>query len=481
MPDNMSKEDLDFLRKLRGSIEGPPEATTKRDAKYIEYSKDSQKIQLPQGMKIRAAINELKKIEEEQETDCNLLQEYKEYYYKDVLHAMKVTTLEVFGWIPSETNPRNRPTYINILTDIRDGERFYENCFYGTILASSWEDARISTSIDPYSGVASIRIQTKQLYKEQANDFLEKVENTLRTQSIYKGKSIVVTSATEYGRFDFNIVELKTNNNMVYNPKETRSIQRDVIFPLNRGQKRVILFTGSYGNGKTEAIQSIGRQGLLNGQTFFYVKENHLFTSLLKVANNYGDNPIVYLEDIDEIASGNLRDSRMNDILNTVDGTELKGSGIQILLTTNHPEKLSGPFRRFGRIDVIINITSPTKETAIAIIKGYVESNNTAPLTLGANNSSSNIDWKKVQEALPNTSGAAYAEMGKRIRSWVESGETLSTELVLEGIESTLDQIELMGKPIPKDKSLKGALKILLSEARQKEYWNDDDDEEDDE
>ena len=469
----MSQQD-EILKKLAQLLNpNPPE---KVDAKHIKYSEDTQSIIVPKGMPMNKAGDECYRIWEEEETDCVVLQQYPGWHWKDVLFSLKVSALETFGWVSAESTPRDKPMYVNITVDIVNGKPLYENCFYGTIRISAWEMAKCQVDISR-SGVVSVGISCKQRYKDRANAFTQFIETQLLTNSIYRGKSLRVVHGSEYGNLEFEIIEIKDNPNIILNPQLERDIQRNVIYELGLDkEKRVYLFQGSYGNAKTETILSIGKKAVEKGMTFFYVKNASLFTSVLTIAPQYGHCG-VFLEDIDEISSGEGRGASDNDILNKLDGFDTKNSGIKVYLTTNHANKLNPALRRPGRLDYVFLMGNPTLETAIKILQRYIQISSSTPSIPGQSvTGTESIDWDKVKEVLPDVCGAVIAEMGKRLRQWVAQGEVLNTQLVLEAVESLSGQISLMAEPVVIDDSLEKAIKVVMRSALQGSqiYWDED-------
>ena len=458
MANEYSVEDLSLLLQKIKELKEVPE---KVDPKYVIYGDEKlQSIVLPPGMSLENAIEELIRIKKEKETECRVLQQYENWHWKDVLAAIKKAATDMFGWVSAKSTKKDKPILLNIIVDIKNGQPIYEECFYGKIQVTAWTDkeskqpAICEVGISR-TGTVSVIIDTIVEYKDRANAFLQLIEETLRTSSIYKNRAIRVTHGSQYGELEFEIMELKSNPNIILNKDTELIIERDIKHELTLDrEKRIYLFTGSYGNGKTETILKIGKQSIEeNNMTFFYVKNSKLFTSVISIAPQYGHCG-VFLEDIDEIASGSERDGAANDILNKMDGLDTKGFGIKVFLTTNHPERLNPALRRPGRLDRVIPILNPTKEIATKILQTYViqglqliKSSKGLP----PSNNSQKVDWNHIEDLIPDVSGAVIAEIGKRLKQWITIGLPLDTQLVLEALESMKGQIELMNSPIEKE------------------------------
>lgn len=198
--------------------------------------------------------------------------------------------------------------------------------------------------------------------------------------------------------------------------------------------KRTFLFTGNYGNGKTEVAMQVGRIAVReHNMSFFYVKDASVFEQLLVQSKKYQP-AIIFLEDIDEIGSGEQRDARMNSILNTLDGVQTKGNNLITIFTTNHPKRINSAMRRPGRIDLVVQFENPDKVATKKIMQTY----------FGSIEGSDKLDYDKLAAAMPNAQGAVIAEICKRGVKLASRSNHIDDGMVLACIESIKFQIELM-------------------------------------
>ncbi len=79
---------------------------------------------------------------------------------------------------------------------------------------------------------------------------------------------------------------------------------------------------------------------------------------------------VVFAEDVDRVTDGE-RDVNMDDILNTIDGVESKGTEIITILTTNHVENIDQAMLRPGRLDSVISVSPPDAAAAQKLVKIY--------------------------------------------------------------------------------------------------------------
>jgi SpoVK/Ycf46/Vps4 family AAA+-type ATPase len=283
----------------------------------------------------------------------------------------------------------------------------------------------------------------------------------------------VVTDGGD-GKLNFKIIENKPSDKIILNEDTEMVIDEFVLASLSETGKRTYLLTGGYGNGKTESVMRIGRVAVEEHKmSFFYVKDSSLFEAMLNLSKNYQP-AIIFLEDIDEIASGSNRDSRMNSILNILDGVETKGNNLTVVFTTNHPEKINKALRRPGRIDLMIKFENPTYDTTGKILKAYF---------IGMSGEES-LDYDKCVKAISDIKtinagdktdktvgvpGAVIAEICKRaVKLAAKKGGEISDRVVISSVSSIKYQVELMAGDVeetPKEKKLWDMVFGQISEA----------------
>lgn len=404
------------------------------DAKEITTNTvagDTETIIIPHNMSKLQASKELERQHKEEETIIDLVHQYEVWDGKDALVAVMKTIQKTFGWIHGQPimsmfGPIN-PREIQIVVDIKDGKEVHENCFVGDFCVTAWDNAKGSVGMGP--GGTYVKFALKKKHKERAHKFFADVEQQLKTASIYKGKSIILD---ENG---FAFVENKGSKDIILNDAEELVIKNLIIAPLAKDGKRCILFTGPYGTGKTETAMRIGREANSRGITFIYCKDSDQFSNLLDTAKLYQP-AVVFMEDIDEIGSGEERDSDMNEILNTLDGVQTKGNDITVIFTTNHENRINKALRRPGRIDIILKFNKLEKS---AVKKVYDRLLFDVP---GYNN----IDTEGLSYKTPEVQGAVIAEICKRAKRMAECTEDgqLTDTIVETAIESMKSQIAFM-------------------------------------
>ena len=397
-------------------------------------SEETQTIIIPKGMSKLAASKELKNQWDEEETEIDMALELKEWQPRDGIHAIMIALEKTFGWINAQSTFFSTPMELQITTDIKDGKVIKKDAFLGKMKCASWDNAMADVGISrDRTGrelFAFFVINVKKKHKTRVKKFFDLIQETLKTQSIYKGKSVMVKQS------GFEFVENKGEKNIILNMDEERIVNNLVIRPLGKPGKRTFLFTGIYGTGKTETALRVGREANSKGMTFFYLKDPTLFSETLESAKQYAPS-LLFLEDIDEIGSGEERDNRMNDLLNTLDGVQTKGQNLTVIFTTNHENRINKAMRRPGRIDLVVKFKVCEKDTTKKIYEAILK----------AIPGFETLDLEAITSYTPVVQGAVIAEICKRSIDTAEEYGAISNEIVMTSIDSMKHQLEFMDAP----------------------------------
>ena len=438
---------------LKAVMQAVGEQERKNQAQ-TEFSKEVKRIILPSSMNKLEGSKELKRQWEDEETKINVDRLFGDWNWKDVLVATKKAAERHFGWIQGKTTVgmfgTTRPREIEVVTDIKDGKAITETCFYGEFTATVWEDAVVNV------GPSVLTCVVKKRYANDVREFFNLVQEILDKESIFRGKAITVTRKEDpWGgedSLDFNIFEMNCSDKIVLNDDIKGIVKNFIVDDLGEEGKRCYLFSGSYGNGKTEVAMQVGREGIKKGMAFFYCKDADMFPMLLAQAINY--NPaLVFLEDIDEIGSGSDRGADMNKILNTLDGVQSKGKNLTVIFTTNHEKRINPALRRPGRIDLVVNFGNPNKDSVAQIYSTYFKD-------LAGQDQ---LDYMALAEGTPDCPGAVVAEIAKRAHKLCVKRGGASNELVKAAVDSMSHHLKLMKEDVEEPKH--GNMTITVSGA----------------
>jgi len=273
---------------------------------------------------------------------------------------------------------------------------------------------------------------------EVVKDLVDRVRHYIREYSIYRGKAISLDFSDEFDPEEFAVEDVapefldlsrvnqeelvlpETVYRMVqdnlFTPVEKTDLCRKFGIPLRRG----VLLAGTYGVGKTLTAQIQALKATRNGWTFIYLKNVRHLANTLRVARQYSP-AVVFAEDVDSVMQGEQRTDEMNEILNTVDGIELKGKEVLVVLTTNHADRINPAMVRPGRIDALIEMVPPDSVAAQKLLKVY-----------GKGLMNPDADFSKVGAILAGQRPAMIAETVQRSKlSAVTRMAVNETELVI--------------------------------------------------
>lgn len=430
------------------------EETEKRNQAETVFSKEAKRIILPASMNKLQGSHELKRQWDDEETVIEVDRNFSNWNWKDVLVATKKAAERHFGWIQGKTTVTmfgtKRPHEIEVLTDIVDGVKKTETCFYGEFTATVWEEGTVEVGPDWVSATV------KKRYAQEARDFFALIQEILDKESIFRGKAITVNKKTDpWGgvSLDFDVFEMKVSDRIVLNADIKGIVKNFIVDDLGQEGKRCYLFSGGYGNGKTEVAMQIGGEGIKKGMAYFYCKDADVFPLLLNQAVNYQP-CVVFLEDVDEIGSGTKRDADMNRILNTLDGVQTKGNNLTVIFTTNHEKRINPALRRPGRIDLVVNFANPDKDSVAKIFEIYLKDLE----------GSDKLDYKALAENTPDCPGAVIAEIAKRAYKLCKKRGTTSDELVKAASDSMKHHLKLMKEDVEEIQN--GNMTIQVSNAK---------------
>lgn len=136
-----------------------------------------------------------------------------------------------------------------------------------------------------------------------------------------------------------------------------------------------------------------------------------MFEHLIPYLKNYQP-CLVFAEDVDQISEGN-RDSAMNDLLNQLDGNELKNVDVTFIFTTNSQDKIHPGMRRPGRIDQLVHFDYCDKNSIQKIFQLYAEGFKGAE----------NINYEEAANIIPEDmklQGAVIAQIAKKATEFAE-------------------------------------------------------------
>lgn len=426
-----------------------------------EHSADTLKIIVPDTMnKLQAAHGLVKQFEEE-ETYRNYNRSYPNFFVNDFMIAMQVLIPKYFGMLHvSRIDTNGKPAmqdYIQVPVGFNEnGTLKTAKGYVGSIIAPCWMDA----ILDIFPG--TIRVRAKMKFEVHINRFLAEVEEAIKANSVVRAHSVEVAPA--HNGLVATPILVKENKKIVLSDDVKRIIDNLVIPGMKERRKVSLLFTGDYGTGKTETALRVGHTAQRKfNRTFFYLHNADMFQAIIPYLKNYTP-AITFIEDIDQIAAGD-RDTKMNDLLNMLDGNELKNIDCTFIFTTNNHDKIHPAMRRPGRIDQIVHFDYCNEAMVAKIFELWAE---------GMEGWES-VDYKAAAADCPDRlQGAVVAEIARRAIQYAENlhEKVISTERFLDAIASMRHHIEFMKADQKKDFTMENLMGHVMFKALRKAFPN---------
>lgn len=193
--------------------------------------------------------------------------------------------------------------------------------------------------------------------KDTVEGFYNEVQRYLNEHSIYRGKAI--NGAMEFIDTDKINPDVFVYSEQVWADAETHifSPMRDVLLLQKRGyaSKRVVLLEGPYGGGKSGLGRTAAKVAVAAGWTAIIARPgvDDPF-DVLNTARLYQP-ALIFIEDVDTIAAS-MDPNYVTKLLDTFDGFGTKDLKMQLVLTTNHADRIHKGMLRPGRLDALIHI-----------------------------------------------------------------------------------------------------------------------------
>lgn len=318
------------------------------------------------------------------------------------------------------------------------------------------------TMDDDYGLVGYMAAEGPKRWRYAVQGVFELIERELKTNSLYRGRAFDGRETPQF--LDLSKVDA---GKMVYSQEVTTQMDaflwgalrfRETLKEEGVPFKRAVLLSGSFGVGKSMAINRTGQIAQEEEVTFILVRPGRdNLRDALVTAKMY-EPAVVAFEDVDVIAHTGNDSGQVSEILDLFDGIEAKNSEIMLVLTTNHVEKLHKGMMRPGRLDAIIEIGPPDA----AGIQKLIEVNLGAKLA-------DDIEWLQVSEAMEDYLPAFVVEASQRAIRYATvrsagriNGTKLTTGDLVAAGEGLRPQYDLMQDAI--ESKAKNSLDEALGE-----------------
>jgi DNA replication protein DnaC len=263
---------------------------------------------------------------------------------------------------PEEIELSLSPTTATTIKDIKcefsTGARMFENRISFALLGKV--DSRQSKLIKALAVEFREYIKTRSIYRAKAIQLQD-----MRTGNIHVPKFIDTTNIQE-DEFILNDNINKTVTSSIFTVIKNYAACKAAQIPIKRG----VLLSGPYGTGKTLVARQTAKRCVDAGWTFILLKDSEDLASAFAFSQRFSP-AVIFVEDIDTAFKSNYRTSATNDFLNTFDNIYSKESETMFIMTSNHPEQLSKPMLRPGRVDCVIQFELPNAQSVEKLINHY--------------------------------------------------------------------------------------------------------------
>ncbi len=353
------------------------------------------KIGLPKGMTYRKAKQVLSRLEEEAETQTHFQRTFR-YRPDDGAYAalqcikarwgMALGKVQqtFFGTIPAEKRT------INIGVDMT------MQVPWGLIEIPIFQGLELYLDEKrdrDYGVIFHIHGMGPRKYQEEIEGFFDDVEEYLRTNSIYRGRAIVGSDNPEF--LDLSAFDA---SKIVFSDEVTATLSGTLLAPIKYTDamrregvslKRALLLEGPYGTGKTSIGQMVAQVATENKWTFISAKPGRdKVEDVLRTARLYQP-AVVFIEDIDVEANNGDADA-VTRLLEAFDGITSKGGELQVVMTTNHLDRIHKGMLRPGRLDAVVHIGALDRNGIERLVKVIVPAGKLAD----------SIDYDAVADAM---------------------------------------------------------------------------------
>lgn len=337
----------------------------------------------PANMSLDTAIKTLQLRKKEEETEVSI-REPMEAFPWDGAFCFFQAMSDMFGWaqaVPTKTFFGDHPPQV-ISIDVGFEQR--ADIIWGEFQIPGIKGV-LNCSTDNKDGrrIFCIGGWTLRKHHPMIKELADKTREYIKTKSIYRGKAFRIFTK-DNGEMDydrqpafidaqsFNPEELifsaeleeQINTNLFTPIRATDACRKNKI-PLRRG----ILLEGPFGTGKTLTAAATAKMCEENGWTFIILDKVQSLRSALEFARLYPP-AVVFGEDIDRATSGD-RTSKLDEILNIIDGVVGKRAEIITVLTTNDVASINQAMLRPGRLDAVIPLRAPDAKAVESLVKVY--------------------------------------------------------------------------------------------------------------
>lgn len=354
------------------------------DVPVLPVSREGNRIVLPADLSLDQAIAILQNRKEHDEQKIQFVREFEDIPWADAAVALYKAMQTEFHWVDAKATagsfftPSKPPQIVKVKSGA-NGETV--NVAIGDFALAAAEDAVCAIN---YNGRnVWFAVSCKRKYEARINEMLDHAERIMRSESLYRGKAIEF-SMTDGNIFeepapDISFMALGDDKALILPEDVERDLRANIWTLLRKPSacrrlgiptKRAVLMYGTYGVGKTLAAYRTAMVTNDTGHTFVYVADSIYLNDAYKFAIQMSPS-VLFVEDVDRRL---YDDDYLSELSNILDGINTKDSGVVLVATTNHVDKIPAVLLRPGRIDASIEVPPPDAATVKRLIEHYAPS-----------------------------------------------------------------------------------------------------------
>jgi hypothetical protein len=339
---------------------------------------DGPKIILPHNMTYKRAYEVLKRLEKEAETPTSFSRVFR-FRADDGAWATMQVIKEKWGMLLGKPQQTFFGTIPAEQRTIHIGVGQTTQVPWGLIEIPIFPGLELylaETNDRDYGRIFKLYGQGPKKFKDEIESFFNDVQTYLEKKSIYRGHALIGSDQLEF-------LDLRSfrKDQIVFSDEVTAMLEGTVWAPLKFTEamrregvslKRASLLYGPYGTGKTSIGQITAGIAVENGWTFISAKPGRdSVEDVLRTARLYQP-AVVFVEDIDGQASSGENED-VTKLLEAFDGITSKGGELQIVMTTNHIERIHKGMLRPGRLDAVVEIAGLDRHGVARLIKAVIK------------------------------------------------------------------------------------------------------------
>jgi len=234
--------------------------------------------------------------------------------------------------------------------------------------------------------IFGIKAEVKRRHEDFVKSILVDVRHELKVRSIYRGKAVRINFEDSSGQ-TLNIPEIKFLNpravereQLILSQDLMDAVETNLFTPIRRVRelvangisvKRGVLLGGTYGTGKTLTAAVASGIAVEAGVMYLNIGQASQLSRAIAFARQYAEPAcVIFCEDVDRVTNGR-RDVEMDQLLNTIDGIDSKGSNIIVVLTSNSMENIDQAMLRPGRLDAVLEFVTPDARAVEKLLRYY--------------------------------------------------------------------------------------------------------------